>query len=147
MKPGGIHPLPGQRTGGDGAIAGEEVTFDVSFTTPFLLPADHYFFVPQVEVTDADGDFFWLSAPKPIVASGTPFAPDLQSWTRDDPGIAPDWLRVGADIVGAGAFNAAFSLTGSPVPEPSTWAMMLAGFAGLGYAGWRKARKARLVNA
>jgi hypothetical protein len=24
------------------------------------------------------------------------------------------------------------------VPEPSTWAMMLAGFAGLGFAGWRK---------
>jgi hypothetical protein len=23
------------------------------------------------------------------------------------------------------------------VPEPSTWAMMLIGFAGLGFAGWR----------
>jgi PEP-CTERM motif len=29
--------------------------------------------------------------------------------------------------------------TGS-VPEPSTWAMMLLGFAGLGYAGYRRAR-------
>ena len=28
----------------------------------------------------------------------------------------------------------------SGVPEPSTWAMMLLGFAGLGFAGWRKAR-------
>ena len=26
------------------------------------------------------------------------------------------------------------------VPEPSTWAMMLLGFAGLGYAGYRKAK-------
>jgi PEP-CTERM motif len=26
------------------------------------------------------------------------------------------------------------------VPEPSTWAMMLFGFAGLGYAGFRKPR-------
>ena len=26
-------------------------------------------------------------------------------------------------------------------PEPSTWAMMLLGFAGLGYAGYRRARK------
>ena len=25
-----------------------------------------------------------------------------------------------------------------PVPEPSTWALMLLGFAGLGYAGWRR---------
>jgi hypothetical protein len=26
------------------------------------------------------------------------------------------------------------------VPEPSTWAMMIIGFAGLGYAGFRKAK-------
>ena len=30
------------------------------------------------------------------------------------------------------------------VPEASTWAMMLLGFAGLGYAGWRGSRKAAL---
>jgi hypothetical protein len=29
---------------------------------------------------------------------------------------------------------------GSSIPEPATWAMMLAGFAGLGFAGYRKAR-------
>lgn len=28
------------------------------------------------------------------------------------------------------------------IPEPSTWAMILAGFAGLGFAGYRKSRKA-----
>jgi phospholipase/lecithinase/hemolysin len=26
------------------------------------------------------------------------------------------------------------------IPEPSTWAMMLAGFAGIGFIGWRRAR-------
>jgi hypothetical protein len=26
------------------------------------------------------------------------------------------------------------------VPEPSTWAMMLAGFVGLGFAGYRRAK-------
>jgi hypothetical protein len=31
----------------------------------------------------------------------------------------------------------------SPVPEPSTWTMLLLGFAGLGFAGYRKARGAR----
>ena len=30
---------------------------------------------------------------------------------------------------------------GIAVPEPSTWAMMLLGFAGLGYAAWRGGRK------
>jgi hypothetical protein len=29
------------------------------------------------------------------------------------------------------------------VPEPSTWAMMLAGFAGLGFMGYRRAREPR----
>jgi hypothetical protein len=33
----------------------------------------------------------------------------------------------------------------SAVPEPSTWAMMLLGFAGLGYAGFRKARALRSI--
>ena len=142
VQPGGIHSIPGQTTGGNGALTGQAVEFNVTFTTPFALPADHYFFVPQVEMTNGDGAFFWLSAPKPIVAPGTPFAPDLQSWTRDA-ALDPDWLRVGTDIVGAGAFNATFSLSGSVIPEPSTWAMALIGFAGLGFAGWRRARQAR----
>jgi len=29
----------------------------------------------------------------------------------------------------------------APAPEPSTWALMLAGFAGVGFAGWRASRK------
>jgi hypothetical protein len=33
----------------------------------------------------------------------------------------------------------------SAVPEPSTWARMLLGFAGLGYAGFRKARSAKSI--
>jgi PEP-CTERM motif len=32
-------------------------------------------------------------------------------------------------------------------PEPSTWAMMVLGFAGLGFAGYRKARKAGAIAA
>ena len=40
--------------------------------------------------------------------------------------------------VGESTFTAATSA----IPEPSTWAMMLIGFAGLGYAGYRRARAA-----
>jgi hypothetical protein len=58
-------------TGGEGGVTGQEVSFNVIFKTPFSLPADHYFFVPQVQLQN--GDFFWLSAPKPIVSPGTPF--------------------------------------------------------------------------
>ncbi|HEY1862318.1 MAG TPA: PEP-CTERM sorting domain-containing protein, partial [Roseiarcus sp.] len=80
---------------------------------------------------------------KPIVAPGTPFAGDLQTWIRDDgPGaLAPDWERIGTDVTKQGPFNAAFSLSGLVVPEPSTWAMMLLGFAGLSFLGYRKVRE------
>jgi hypothetical protein len=48
----------------------------------------------------------------------------LQSWIRDAD-LDPDWLRVGTDVVGTGAFNAAFSLSGEVIPAPS--ALLLAG--------------------
>jgi PEP-CTERM motif len=43
------------------------------------------------------------------------------------------------------AFNNAFisSSIQTAIPEPSTWAMMMLGFAGLGYASWRRGAKAR----
>jgi hypothetical protein len=144
VQPGGIHPSPNQTTGGNGPVTSQEVTFSVVFTTPFVLPADHYFFVPQVGLNT--GNFLWLSAPRPITGGTGPFVGDLQAWTRDQM-LDPDWLRVGADIVGpdpatAPTFNLAFSLTGvSGVPEPSTWAMMLVGFLGLGFALRQSRRK------
>jgi hypothetical protein len=115
----GINPLPNPTTGGESAVTGQEVTFDVTFNPPLVLPANHYFFVPQVQVTG--GEFYWLSAAKPISATGTPFASDLQSWIRDA-ALAPDWLRIGTDIVGGvtpPTFNAAFSLDGETVAAPA----------------------------
>jgi hypothetical protein len=105
----GINKHPNEQTKGEGAVTGEEVLITVNFNPPISLPADHYFFRPEVLLSR--GDFLWLSAPKPIVTPGTPFAPDLQSWIRSD-ALAPDWLRIGTDITGQGPFNAAFSLSG-----------------------------------
>jgi hypothetical protein len=120
----GINPSPGQHTGGEGAMTGEEVLINVNFTPSVLLPAAHYFFRPEALLSS--GDFLWLSAPKPIVSPGTPFSPDLQSWIRND-NLAPDWLRTGADIIGGTTFNATFTLTGQTVPEPGTLALLGAG--------------------
>ena len=114
----GINPLPNQFTGGEGPVTGQEVQFNVHFNTPFSLNAnDHIFFRPEVDLGSA-GNFLWLSAPKPILPAplgvGTPFADDLQTWTRTDgPGaLAPDWERIGTDITHQGPFNASFSLSG-----------------------------------
>jgi hypothetical protein len=107
---------------GNGSVTGKEVEFDVTFGKhPLDLPAGHYFFVPRVGLgrnAAAGSHFLWLSARRPIVPPGTPFPAgntDLQSWMRDDPPLAPDWLRVGADIIGGTTFNATFEVSGESV--------------------------------
>jgi hypothetical protein len=111
--------LPDAVPGGEGPANGELVQIDITFTPPIVLPADHYFFRPEVDV---DGGFLYLSAPRPIEAPGTPFTGDLQAWIRNSD-LKPDWLRIGTDII-AGTpvqtFNMAFSLTGETAPEAVT---------------------------
>jgi hypothetical protein len=123
----GINAAPGQTTGGEGPVTGAEVVFDVTFVNPFILSAGHYFFVPTVQLSR--GEFYWLSAPKPIVAPGTPFDQDLQSWIRNET-LDPDWSRIGTDVIGgtpAHPANASFSLDGEAVPEPATFGMFAGG--------------------
>ena len=106
----GINPTP-STTGGEGSMSGEEVQITITFTKPILLPAGHYFFRPDVLLTG--GDFLYLSA-------STPVAPDLQAWIRNSH-LAPDWVRIGTDVIGGGAaapkFNMTFSLGGNTIPE------------------------------
>lgn len=142
IQAGGIHPLPTVTTGGNGPLTGQEVQFNINFTTPIDLPADHYFFVPQVTLTSG-AQFYWLSAARPIV--GTPFAPDLQAWIRDG-NLDPDWLRIGTDIVGGTTpptFDLAFALIGTRVPEPSGAALLLAALVGFGLVRRRRTAEGR----
>jgi PEP-CTERM motif len=78
------------------------------------------------------------------------------SYVNDNPdGCGPDnqgpacflgglVLAVGAGGDGQGQGNGSViieTVSGGAVPEPSTWAMMLLGFCGLGYAVWRRSRR------
>jgi hypothetical protein len=67
----------------------------------------------------------WLPETKTFVATATSTVVDFS--------VADQINDMGLDAV---------SVTGPTVPEPSTWTMMLLGFAGLGYAGYRRARRA-----
>jgi len=49
------------------------------------------------------------------------------------------------DVIGGTTFNASFEVFGNPVPEPATWAMILIGFAGLGFAFRQSRRKVSMA--
>jgi hypothetical protein len=115
----GVNKVTLQLTHGEGPARGEQVEIRITFKEPLFLPAGHYFFRPEVELSS--GNFLFLSAPRPIT-SGTPFpagTTDLQAWIRNA-NLKPDWLRIGGDIVGAGTFNMTFSLIGNTVPKAGT---------------------------
>ena len=122
----GINKKPNQLTHGEGQATGEEVEIDITFNTPLLLPADHYFFRPEVQVNG--GNFLFLSAPRPIT-TGTQFpagTTDLQAWIRNSE-LKPDWLRIGSDIINGNpptffpaTFNMTFSLSGNSIPAAGT---------------------------
>ncbi len=70
----------------------------------------------------------------------------------DPPGSASttiNGLNDKGDIVGFytnPVTDTVVGFVGTPVPEPSTWAMMLAGFVGLGFLGYRKACRGTLAT-
>jgi hypothetical protein len=59
------------------------------------------------------------------------------------PGVFVTEVAFGATDVGS---SANFTLVSGAVPEPSTWAMILLGFAGLGLAGYRKVKQAAVAR-
>jgi PEP-CTERM motif len=99
-------------------IAGTATTtFDFSFRGDLLLSVEGFDFDVIVNGVDIFAAGYPLG---PVIDLGSSFGPDID-----------------LTFTGFGDF-----VVGGVVPEPSTWAMMLFGFAGLGYAGHRARRSA-----
>ena len=111
--------------------ASTPVSATVFFTDPSGAISDvlSYTFAPSA------GNLGSLSG---FIISGMLSAADLAGVGITPTATAPE----GQLFIFDNAFVEAHVL-GAAVPEPSTWAMMMLGFAGLGYAGWRRSAKAR----
>ena len=94
------------------------------------------------------GEFFYGMQSVTQLGSSTP--PYRNDQNLDELAALPGSFDLVSFSDGAIVGNGTASLVplfGQPtvsnsVPEPSTWAMMLIGFAGLGYAGYRRSRRA-----
>lgn len=96
-----------------------------SFGTTFLLPA---------------GDAFW------IVLTPADNATRI-GWQTGGSISAPAAFTDATDGIGGwtapGPNHFQFAINGAAIPETSTWAMMLVGFAGFGYAAYRRERRSQ----
>jgi hypothetical protein len=61
--------------------------------------------------------------------------------SNDGIGVANEYNFYSGSVAANQNFTPYQMSIGSAVPEPSTWALMLAGFAGLGFVGYRFSRK------
>jgi PEP-CTERM motif len=89
-----------------------------------------------------------------IEVSGVPggddvYGPGSSTFVTESPTDLTNISQLDINLVSFTAANATFAVDNivlnSAIPEPSTWAMMLLGFAGLGYAGFRRTSKPRLA--
>ncbi|MBV9910823.1 MAG: PEP-CTERM sorting domain-containing protein [Hyphomicrobiales bacterium] len=119
-----------------GQISGEVNVFD----TGSVLDAEVTGADPATQlITLVDGpDFSWnLASP-----TNTSFSP-----SPDDEAITQLKTAAGGFLEGDVTSVTVTVSSSSPVPEPSTWAMILIGFAGVGLVSYRSRRRATVLAA
>ena len=87
------------------------------------------------------GEFCW---PRHTFTSGPDIFSGLASVSVTSPFSVTELYRISSNGL-IGAANDTIDLS-AVVPEPSTWAMLGIGFAGLGYVGFRKARARSAIS-
>jgi hypothetical protein len=115
-------------------VAGETLTIRGWISADGNAPSDFGFYfdgVPVVYLNPVTA-MGYTQYSTTVTATGID---TLAVGARNDPGLIwIDNVSVSPTISGA--------VSVSSIPEPATWAMMMLGFAGLGFAGYRTQRKA-----
>jgi hypothetical protein len=109
----------------DGNTLYEQVGGDL-FSLYLPTNTQHHISLSTTNLTAVNGHIYWLDGRS--IYQANPDLTDVTLFHFDPTFLRPTDLAIG-DLPTA-------------VPEPSTWAMMLIGFAGLGFAGYRASRKA-----
>lgn len=131
----GVLTLADSYTFGSNITAADFISFDYSSSSFSFDITSLLFFSGGL---NADGSF---NSAESLVLQSTGGVPVFET----APGIfAATMVRNGPSDIGS---SFTFTLVPGAVPEPSTWALMLLGFAGLGYAGYRKAQQAAVASA
>jgi len=81
-----------------------------------------------------------LSGPSLVSAGDLAAALFVADYAFQD-GLLPSATFVNGDVFTPSSYLAFPSSTTPAAPEPSTWAMMLVGFAALGFASWRSSQR------
>jgi hypothetical protein len=113
-------------TQGESLTKADFVSFSYSgsnIVPAFTIPPSDLYNITGVIPTD-------LPAPAQVILSF--YVSPTNFWAYSD----GNWYVNASDYGTNGTWS---------VPEPSTWAMMLLGFAGLGFAGYRRTRKPRSI--
>jgi hypothetical protein len=110
--------------------------------------------VTSVNLYVDNSDFGGVGAPSSITIDGTTYAPTVtpisayaEELTVSGPSLTGSTITVQPNAGSEPWIFVSEAQFFSTVPEPSTWAMMFIGFAGLGFAGYRKAKGGRTALA
>jgi PEP-CTERM motif len=107
------------------APSGEQITFTTFSLSPTLF---------KIQAVDDKGFQRFITSVTIDTSAGTGLLSDY----FDQPGGVYGEKDVGFVITSVNGSTTSFSLLTPAVPEPSTWAMMIIGFAGLGFTAYRK---------
>jgi len=150
--------------GGGSSITVNGITVSINgtavappWTFPVTLAAGDKLIVTQTTQYNFDTSDIHPISPNGVPVTGCVIA--CPTVTVDLMGVGPVTYDDSGHVLDTNGYDFAYNggnesfrwrligTSGNPggVPEPSTWAMMLLGFAGIGFAGYRKAKSGRMA--